>query len=262
MSQEKSDEVEADVRQEQETLEEEAWEQEEAEREATVARTQAQAQKLKHAEMRKRFEKLELLLRKAEAFSQFLGGRMIADMVGEGGSPDTQPSARKRASPGGGGTKTGSGKRRRGAGRATRSASEVEDGEAEEGRESGGGGSTPPAPAKTQRPADFEAPPTLQGGKLRDYQLYGVKWMVKLFENGMHGILADEMGLGKTVQVVSLFAHRACGGPAAAAAAASVGLPRRAGDGPSLPRSPPHEGAGPVPGGGAPLHRAQLDQRD
>lgn len=218
MSQEKSDELEADVRQEQEALEEEAWEEEEAEREASVARTQAQARKLKHAEMRKRFEKLELLLRKAEAFSQFLGGRMIADMVGEGGSADPQPSARKRASPSGDAAKGESSKRRRGARRGTRAASDEDGGEAEEGREGGGAGSSPQTQAKTQRPADFEAPPTLRGGKLRDYQLYGVKWMVKLFENGMHGILADEMGLGKTVQVISLFAHRACReGPAAAA---------------------------------------------
>lgn len=43
-------------------------------------------------------------------------------------------------------------------------------------------------------------PATLAGeGKLRDYQLDGLNWMVSLYETGINGILADEMGLGKTI---------------------------------------------------------------
>ena len=38
-------------------------------------------------------------------------------------------------------------------------------------------------------------------GKLRDYQMMGLEWMVSLYNNKLNGILADEMGLGKTVQV-------------------------------------------------------------
>ena len=41
-------------------------------------------------------------------------------------------------------------------------------------------------------------------GTLRDYQVEGVLWLTRLFENGSHGILADEMGLGKTIQVIGL----------------------------------------------------------
>ena len=28
---------------------------------------------------------------------------------------------------------------------------------------------------------------------MRDYQLAGLNWMIKLYENGINGILADEM---------------------------------------------------------------------
>lgn len=41
-----------------------------------------------------------------------------------------------------------------------------------------------------------EQPTTLGFGKMRDYQLEGLNWMVRLQENGVNGILADEMGLG------------------------------------------------------------------
>jgi SNF2 family DNA or RNA helicase len=33
-------------------------------------------------------------------------------------------------------------------------------------------------------------------GKMRDYQLAGLNWMIKLYENGINGILADEMVTG------------------------------------------------------------------
>lgn len=43
-------------------------------------------------------------------------------------------------------------------------------------------------------------PSILQGGgKLREYQLDGLNWMISLYETGINGILADEMGLGKTI---------------------------------------------------------------
>jgi len=37
------------------------------------------------------------------------------------------------------------------------------------------------------------------GGKLRDYQLDSLNWLIGLYETGINGILADEMGLGKTI---------------------------------------------------------------
>ncbi|KAK9719823.1 SNF2-related domain [Popillia japonica] len=44
-------------------------------------------------------------------------------------------------------------------------------------------------------------------GVLKDYQVIGVDWMIKLFEHGVNGILADEMGLGKTIQVIALICN-------------------------------------------------------
>jgi chromodomain-helicase-DNA-binding protein 1 len=44
----------------------------------------------------------------------------------------------------------------------------------------------------------------LKGGKLRDYQLEGLNFLVNSWRNDTNVILADEMGLGKTVQSVSM----------------------------------------------------------
>ena len=49
-----------------------------------------------------------------------------------------------------------------------------------------------------------ESPHYIKNGKLRDYQVRGLNWMISLYENGINGILADEMGLGKTLQTISL----------------------------------------------------------
>merc|ERR1712226_131361 len=49
-----------------------------------------------------------------------------------------------------------------------------------------------------------ESPSYIKNGKMRDYQVRGLNWMITLFENGINGILADEMGLGKTLQTISL----------------------------------------------------------
>ncbi|XP_042420357.1 chromatin structure-remodeling complex protein SYD-like isoform X1 [Zingiber officinale] len=52
-----------------------------------------------------------------------------------------------------------------------------------------------------------EQPISLHGGKLREYQMNGLRWLVSLYNNHLNGILADEMGLGKTVQVISLICY-------------------------------------------------------
>ncbi|XP_021727762.1 chromatin structure-remodeling complex protein SYD-like isoform X8 [Chenopodium quinoa] len=52
-----------------------------------------------------------------------------------------------------------------------------------------------------------EQPAGLRGGKLREYQMNGLRWLVSLYNNHLNGILADEMGLGKTVQVISLICY-------------------------------------------------------
>jgi hypothetical protein len=41
-------------------------------------------------------------------------------------------------------------------------------------------------------------------GRLRDYQLEGVRWLIASAEAGRGALLADDMGLGKTLQVIAL----------------------------------------------------------
>lgn len=50
-------------------------------------------------------------------------------------------------------------------------------------------------------------PNILVGGKLKEYQVKGLQWMVSLYNNRLNGILADEMGLGKTIQTISLITY-------------------------------------------------------
>ncbi|PPS97237.1 Chromo domain/ SNF2 Atpase/Helicase domain containing protein [Cryptosporidium hominis] len=42
---------------------------------------------------------------------------------------------------------------------------------------------------------------------LRDYQIYGLNWMISRFKKNVNILLADEMGLGKTVQTISVVGH-------------------------------------------------------
>ncbi|KAF8577385.1 hypothetical protein K439DRAFT_1418275 [Ramaria rubella] len=52
-----------------------------------------------------------------------------------------------------------------------------------------------------------EQPKLIQAGQMKDYQLYGLSFLVWMYENGMNSILGDDMGLGKTLQTLSLFAY-------------------------------------------------------
>lgn len=47
----------------------------------------------------------------------------------------------------------------------------------------------------------------LVNGKLKEYQVKGLEWLVSLFNNNLNGILADEMGLGKTIQTIGLITY-------------------------------------------------------
>jgi len=44
-----------------------------------------------------------------------------------------------------------------------------------------------------------QQPKMLKGGEMKTYQVYGLNWLVSLYNNNLNGILADEMGLGKTI---------------------------------------------------------------
>jgi SNF2 family DNA or RNA helicase len=52
-----------------------------------------------------------------------------------------------------------------------------------------------------------QSPPYVTHGKMRDYQLEGLTWLISLYDNGINGILADEMGLGKTLQTISFLGY-------------------------------------------------------
>ncbi len=45
-------------------------------------------------------------------------------------------------------------------------------------------------------------------GKLRNYQLTGVNYLLSLSEMNFGGILADEMGLGKTIQIIAFLLYK------------------------------------------------------
>ena len=50
-------------------------------------------------------------------------------------------------------------------------------------------------------------PSNLENGELKDYQLEGLNWLLKLYSMNINGILADEMGLGKTIQTIALLGY-------------------------------------------------------
>ena len=58
--------------------------------------------------------------------------------------------------------------------------------------------------------------------ELRDYQLDGYRWLMRLAESGFGAVLADDMGLGKTVQTLGVLLQRAAGGPTLVVAPTSV----------------------------------------
>ncbi|MET7935831.1 DEAD/DEAH box helicase [Streptomyces sp. NPDC005322] len=56
-----------------------------------------------------------------------------------------------------------------------------------------------------QRPI---AQPAALAATLRDYQLRGLDWLVRMTSLGLGGCLADDMGLGKTITLIALHLHR------------------------------------------------------
>jgi superfamily II DNA or RNA helicase len=78
------------------------------------------------------------------------------------------------------------------------------------------------AQAWTAAQAQTFALPTSLQAELRDYQLAGWQWLMRLAASGFGAVLADDMGLGKTLQTLALLAARAAGGPALVVAPTSV----------------------------------------
>jgi superfamily II DNA or RNA helicase len=51
-------------------------------------------------------------------------------------------------------------------------------------------------------------PPAALRATLRDYQLRGLRWLIRMTSLGLNGCLADDMGLGKTITLIALHLHR------------------------------------------------------
>jgi superfamily II DNA or RNA helicase len=64
-------------------------------------------------------------------------------------------------------------------------------------------------------------PSTLKA-ELREYQVDGYRWLVRLASMGMGACLADDMGLGKTIQALGVILERAAQGPTLVVAPTSV----------------------------------------
>lgn len=61
--------------------------------------------------------------------------------------------------------------------------------------------------AHTVREDIKEQASIMVNGKLKEYQINGLEWLVSLYNNNLNGILADEMGLGKTIQTIGLVTY-------------------------------------------------------
>lgn len=61
--------------------------------------------------------------------------------------------------------------------------------------------------ARNEETFAFGQSPDFIRVELRDYQLEGLNWLIKMHEKRINCILADEMGLGKTLQSISLLGY-------------------------------------------------------
>lgn len=130
-----------------------------------------------------KLKRMEILLEKASLFSEFIRSNLdswmasrMGDSLGNEDKQDTKAAKRKRSC----------GSRPR---KSRKSSQSLEN-------------------EHKQSPTEALRQPVLvTGGKLWDYQLYGMAWLIALWENGLNGILGDEMGLGKTVQCISMLSH-------------------------------------------------------
>ena len=173
----------------------------------TIREQEKKKLKTTHSENAK--ERLAYLMKQADIFSHFIGGSRPDEVKGEGGSSSADTAAAAAAATAAAASSSSSGTGRRGKGRLSEKA-EDEMLMAAAGKDEG-------AKAAEQGTRLTVQPKCIAFGKMRDYQLEGLNWLIKLFDNGINGILADEMGLGKTLQTISLLGYlkesRAISGP-------------------------------------------------
>lgn len=145
------------------------------------------------------FSKLDELLTQTQLYSEFLLEKM--DDITFNGVEDHQENENI------GGKKRGRGSKRKAAGYNTRKAKRAVAAmltRSEEGSAPENSNLTEEERAEQEQ---SELVPLLNGGKLKPYQIKGIKWLISLWQNGLNGILADQMGLGKTVQTIGFLAH-------------------------------------------------------
>ncbi|KAL1683249.1 SNF2 family N-terminal domain-containing protein [Schizophyllum commune] len=144
--------------------------------------------------MEERLRNLELLLKKANAYTTILQQSIAPP------APPTPPPAKKaKRKPA---AKKGRGKRTKA------EASEDEENEAPvKKRKTGEGDAEEDEKPVFSARAPIAQPKLITGATMKDYQLEGLRWMVGLDSNGVSGILADEMGLGKTLQTIAFNAY-------------------------------------------------------
>ncbi|KAL1741098.1 SNF2 family N-terminal domain-containing protein [Schizophyllum fasciatum] len=145
--------------------------------------------------MEERLRNLELLLKKANAYTTILQ-QSIAPPTPPPATPPAKP--KRKPAP-----KKGRGKR----GRAVEEDEEEENEAPVKKRKTEGEVDASEAKSVFSARAPIAQPALITGAKMKDYQLEGLRWMVGLDSNGVSGILADEMGLGKTLQTIAFNAY-------------------------------------------------------
>ncbi|KAL1668175.1 SNF2 family N-terminal domain-containing protein [Schizophyllum commune] len=144
--------------------------------------------------MEERLRNLELLLKKANAYTTIL-----QQSIAPPASPTPPPVKKAKRKPA---AKKGRGKRTKA------EASEDEENEAPvKKRKTGEGDAEEDEKPVFSARAPIAQPKLITGATMKDYQLEGLRWMVGLDSNGVSGILADEMGLGKTLQTIAFNAY-------------------------------------------------------
>lgn len=152
------------------------------------------------------FSKLDQLLNQTKIYSQFLLERMDDIAMGPCEKEDDKEDAKDIKKKPVGRVAAGKAKRAKEAKEAMHAQlAKVEEAEAEEEAV------LEETKFMTEEERNYkeqqEICPLLTGGRLKGYQLKGIKWMISLWQNGLNGILADQMGLGKTVQTIGLLSH-------------------------------------------------------
>ncbi|RDB21790.1 putative ATP-dependent helicase IRC5 [Hypsizygus marmoreus] len=160
-------------------------------------------------EIEKRYARLQFILEKSAIYTQILKERMEQDIARQAAAA----AAKAKAAGKGKGVASASerGAAQRGKGRKrSRIESENDQSDSEPSkskRKKKENGQPEQQVADHEGAPVFQQPALVTGGKLKDYQLEGLQWLVSLDQNGISGILADEMGLGKTLQIIAFCAY-------------------------------------------------------